>query len=199
MYENPQGTLESDPTGPGLYQSVAWTGSSAGAGRAISTWLDVILSSGTREAMHVVRECPQPTLCFVFADSDNHIGLQGTGRFPKRGTPDVVKRVATPPGGIEGSQGAMMFQTQRSGIPGRVTGKQQQDDHDDSFDASNNRNLQALIEYARSGNNQEDDDGNLKVNDSFGLRLGDTDVVMVSEQELNRGINHFFSIGTDKW
>ncbi|MCZ6664357.1 MAG: penicillin acylase family protein, partial [Gammaproteobacteria bacterium] len=39
VYENPQGTLESDPTGPGMYLSVAWTGSSAGAGRAISTWL----------------------------------------------------------------------------------------------------------------------------------------------------------------
>lgn len=46
----------------------------------------------------------------------------------KRGTPDVVKRVPTPAGGIEGSTGAMMFQTRLSGIPGRLTGKQQQDD-----------------------------------------------------------------------
>ncbi len=89
VYENPQGTLESDPSGPGLHLSVAWTGSSSGSGRAIATWLDVILSAGTREAMQVVRECPQPTLCFVFADSENHIGLQGTGRFPKRALPDA--------------------------------------------------------------------------------------------------------------
>lgn len=46
----------------------------------------------------------------------------------KRGTPDVVKRVATPPGGIAGSQGALLFQSKNTGIPGRVTNEQQQDD-----------------------------------------------------------------------
>ena len=46
----------------------------------------------------------------------------------KRGTPDMVKRVPTPPGGLEGSTGALMIATRRSGIPGRVTNKQQQDD-----------------------------------------------------------------------
>ena len=88
VYENAQGILESDPDQPGLYLSVAWTGNAPGSGKAIGTWLDVVLCSGTREAMDVVRSCPQPTLCFVFADSDDHIGLQGTGRFPKRNRPD---------------------------------------------------------------------------------------------------------------
>jgi len=46
----------------------------------------------------------------------------------KRGTPDVVKRVPTPAGGIEGSTGAMLLQTRLSGIPGQLTGRQQQDD-----------------------------------------------------------------------
>ena len=46
----------------------------------------------------------------------------------KRGTPDVVKRVDTPPGGIEGSTGALLFATKNSGIPGKVTNEQQQDD-----------------------------------------------------------------------
>jgi len=46
----------------------------------------------------------------------------------KRGTPDVVKRVATPPGGIAGSEGALLFQSKNTGIPGRVTNEQQQDD-----------------------------------------------------------------------
>jgi hypothetical protein len=46
----------------------------------------------------------------------------------KRGTPDQVKRVATPPGGIEGSTGALLFATKNSGIPGNVSNKQQQDD-----------------------------------------------------------------------
>jgi hypothetical protein len=46
----------------------------------------------------------------------------------KRGTPDVVKRVETPPGGIEGSAGALLFATKNSGIPGRASNEQQQDD-----------------------------------------------------------------------
>jgi len=84
-----QGTLESDPDEAGLYLSLAWTGSWPGSGKAIGTWLDVVASNSTQEAMDVVRECPQPTLCFVFADSEDHIGLQGTGRFPKRSAPDA--------------------------------------------------------------------------------------------------------------
>ncbi|MCE9528836.1 MAG: hypothetical protein K8R36_22550 [Planctomycetales bacterium] len=46
----------------------------------------------------------------------------------KRGTPDVVKRIATPPGGIEGSKGCMMIQSLNPGIPGRASGEEQQDD-----------------------------------------------------------------------
>ena len=45
-----------------------------------------------------------------------------------RGQPDVIKRVATPPGGIEGSKGAMLMVTRFSGIPGEISGKQMQDD-----------------------------------------------------------------------
>lgn len=46
----------------------------------------------------------------------------------KRGTPDLVKRVETPPGGLEGSGGALLMRTRLSGIPGKLTGQQQQDD-----------------------------------------------------------------------
>ncbi|HJQ79443.1 MAG TPA: hypothetical protein VJ828_05780 [Lacipirellulaceae bacterium] len=46
----------------------------------------------------------------------------------KRGTPDLVKRVDTPPDGIDGSTGAMLFATKNSGIPGRVSNSQMQDD-----------------------------------------------------------------------
>ncbi|MBI1347906.1 hypothetical protein GC163_16650 [bacterium] len=45
-----------------------------------------------------------------------------------RGTPDVVKRVETPPGGLPGSTGSMMLQTFQSGIPGQLSMKFQQDD-----------------------------------------------------------------------
>jgi hypothetical protein len=46
----------------------------------------------------------------------------------KRGTPDLVKRVATPPDGIEGSTASLLFATKNSGIPGRRSNEQQQDD-----------------------------------------------------------------------
>lgn len=45
-----------------------------------------------------------------------------------RGTPDFVKRVETPEGGIPGSKGALAMQTCFSGIPGQLSHKFQQDD-----------------------------------------------------------------------
>ena len=56
-------------------------------GRAISTWLELLRADDVRQAMSTIRECPQPTLCFVLADRDGHIGLQGCGRFPQRINP----------------------------------------------------------------------------------------------------------------
>src|SRR5690606_23971182 len=45
-----------------------------------------------------------------------------------RGHPDVVRRVATPAGGIPGSRGSLYLQSRATGVPGRTSGKQQQDD-----------------------------------------------------------------------
>jgi hypothetical protein len=58
-------------------------------------------------------------------------GLSKNGRWyesAKRGHPDVIKRVPTPPGGLPGSQGSLMLVTRLSGVPGDLSGKQQQDD-----------------------------------------------------------------------
>ena len=46
----------------------------------------------------------------------------------KRGHPDIVKRVATPPGGLPGSEGAMLLKSKFTGIPGRPSNKMHQDD-----------------------------------------------------------------------
>jgi hypothetical protein len=46
----------------------------------------------------------------------------------KRGHPDVVRRVPTPQGGLGGSQGALLLHSMRTGIPGRITNRMQQDD-----------------------------------------------------------------------
>jgi len=45
-----------------------------------------------------------------------------------RGTPDVVRRVETPPGGLPGSTGALAMRTMQSGVPGKLSYKFQQDD-----------------------------------------------------------------------
>jgi hypothetical protein len=57
------------------------------------------------------------------------LGKSTNGRWfegPKRGTPDVVKRVDLPAPGLEGSEHGLLVATLRGGIPGRVT--MQQDD-----------------------------------------------------------------------
>jgi penicillin amidase len=86
VYYNPQGTLESDPEPgmPGYYLSTSWIGDQLGSGRSIATWLEIIAAPNAAEAMDIARECPLPTLCWVFADRDGHIGLQANGWFPRR-------------------------------------------------------------------------------------------------------------------
>lgn len=86
VYHNAQGTLESDPIAgePGYYLSLSWIGDQLGAGRSIATWLEVIQTPNAAEAMDIVRECPLPTLCWVFADREGHIGMQANGWFPRR-------------------------------------------------------------------------------------------------------------------
>lgn len=58
-------------------------------------------------------------------------GKSRNGRWyesAKRGHPDVIKRVPTPPGGPAGSRAALYLATKYSGVPGDLSGKQQQDD-----------------------------------------------------------------------
>jgi len=58
-------------------------------------------------------------------------GASRNGRWYEsamRGQPDVVKRVATPPGGIADSEGALLLQTRLSGVPGKLSGTQMQED-----------------------------------------------------------------------
>ena len=58
-------------------------------------------------------------------------GFSKNGRWYEsamRGHPDVIRRVPTPPGGLPGSQGALLLRTRLSGIPGQLAGTQMQDD-----------------------------------------------------------------------
>lgn len=59
------------------------------------------------------------------------LGRANNGKWfesPKRGTPDVVRRVETPAGGLAGSTGALYLRSRDTGIPGRPGMKQAQDD-----------------------------------------------------------------------
>lgn len=86
IYENDQGTVDTDldEIGPGKHLSIAWTGNFQPSGQAIATWLEVAAAKTTEEGMAAARKCPQPTLCFVFADKHGNIGKQACGTFPLR-------------------------------------------------------------------------------------------------------------------
>jgi hypothetical protein len=56
--------------------------------------------------------------------SNNGLWFEG----PKRGTPDVVKRIELPAPGLEGSSHGMLIATLRAGIPGKLTYRMMQDD-----------------------------------------------------------------------
>ncbi|QDV26617.1 hypothetical protein [Aureliella helgolandensis] len=59
------------------------------------------------------------------------IGKSANGRWfegIKRGHPDVVRRVDTPPGGLPGSQGALLLQSLHTGIPNRPSHTMHQED-----------------------------------------------------------------------
>ena len=59
------------------------------------------------------------------------LGRSQNGRWlegPHRGTPDLLRIVPTPFGGIEGSENSLQILTLRPGIPGKVTRQPQQDD-----------------------------------------------------------------------
>lgn len=86
VLHNPQGTLEGDPLadGDGRYLLGAWTGDAAGVGQSIAVWLRIVDSRTTLEALDTIRQCPQPTLSWVVADRQGHIGRQANGCFPRR-------------------------------------------------------------------------------------------------------------------
>lgn len=86
VYYNDLGTLQGDPDeeGPGYHLLTLWTGDHEGVRRSLSTWLELVHCTTTLEGMDLVRDCPVPTLNWVFADREGHIGLQACGWFPKR-------------------------------------------------------------------------------------------------------------------
>ena len=64
------------------------------------------------------------TIRYPLGRSKNNMWIES----PKRGMPDVIKRVETPANGLPGSIGALYLRSRDTGIPGRPGFKQAQDD-----------------------------------------------------------------------
>ena len=85
--QSPSGSGLSTPNSQlsaGKYLSVQWIGSVEGAGYSIGCWLDILQGTSTRQAMDIVRQNPHPSLVWVFADRQGHIGRQASGWLPHR-------------------------------------------------------------------------------------------------------------------
>src|SRR5690606_5168733 len=85
-FDNDLGTLDCDPDdlGEGLHLNMAIMGLHTGTARSVASWSKLLHTRSAIEAMDLVRECPQPTLCWTFADRDGHIGMQSAGWVPRR-------------------------------------------------------------------------------------------------------------------
>jgi len=94
-----------------------------------------------QQIMEVFDDFEDPTWSFTLNLPKSSSNIDKTERHPSgfsanrlyleslyRGTPDFVRRVETPAGGIPGSTGALAMQTLNSGIPGQTSGTFQQDD-----------------------------------------------------------------------
>jgi penicillin amidase len=86
IHHNAQGTLDSDPQplGPGLQLLTTWTGALPGSGQSMVVWTRLVQTPDVSKAMELVRDSPQPTLCWVFADRGGHVGMQVSGWYPRR-------------------------------------------------------------------------------------------------------------------
>ena len=89
VYENEQGILSRTPDpaeGPGKYLSVSWIGEQAGRrpGDRHVARCDRRAERGRRDGSRCA-SVPHPSLVWVFADREGHIGLQASGWLPQRG------------------------------------------------------------------------------------------------------------------
>ena len=108
------------------------------AGTAVTVHAQIVPGTGTRVAYDDFEDASwsyDPQFPKSSSNLDNQQrepgGSSSNQRWYEsslRGEPDIVKRVATPPGGLPGSKGSMLMRTLNSGVPGYHTYKFQQDD-----------------------------------------------------------------------
>jgi penicillin amidase len=84
FYENHHGVLEGDPTQPGKYLSMAFTGRSGAGAEIFNTMMRLDEIRTVKEAQEKCRQLSMPTFNWVFADREGNIGYQMNGRMPRR-------------------------------------------------------------------------------------------------------------------
>lgn len=102
------------------------------------------------------------------------LGVSSNGLWyesAKRGQPDLIRRVATPSGGLKGSHSSLLIRTRDSGVPGHTSVKSQQDDL-----LFNTRNGSIPISWAPNTTIRvfipDFDKWDQQTGTSFGYRLG---------------------------
>lgn len=124
------------------WQIACWLLFLVGAARLAESRADEPLVPGTGEFIAKVGDdFEDPGWSYTFNNPKNSSELDGkerrpngyanNGRWfegPMRGHPDQLKRVATPAGGLPGSEGSLLMRSFYTGTPGRPSGRSQQDD-----------------------------------------------------------------------
>lgn len=114
----------------------------AGLASFAQSALGQTLVPGTGEHIsNVGDDFEDPNWGYTFNNPKNSSELDGRARLPDgyshnrrwfegpmRGHPDLLQRVATPEGGLPGSQGSLLMRSLFTGTPGRPSGHSQQDD-----------------------------------------------------------------------
>lgn len=84
FYENHHGVLEGDPTTPGKYLCMAFSGRSDAGADILNNLMLVHQVQTVNAAQKLFREVSMPTFDWVFADRQGNIGFQMNGKMPKR-------------------------------------------------------------------------------------------------------------------
>ncbi|MBD3276527.1 MAG: penicillin acylase family protein, partial [Candidatus Marinimicrobia bacterium] len=86
FYENHHGVLEGDPTEPGIYLTMAYSGRDNVGSEILNTLFTAEEIRTVDQAMQEFRKLSIPTFNWLFADSKGNTGYQMCGRMPKRHT-----------------------------------------------------------------------------------------------------------------
>jgi len=84
FYENHHGVLEGNPSQPGKYLAMAFTGRSDAGADIFNVMMRIHEVRNVKQAQEKFRRLSMPTFHWVFADREGNIGYQMNGKMPRR-------------------------------------------------------------------------------------------------------------------